>query len=192
MPFLLARNWWTLVIRGIIAIIFGILTFVWPAITLAVLVLLFGAFALVDGIVNLVGVFHRSSQHERWWALLLEGLVGIAAGLVTFFWPAITALELVYVIAAWALLTGIFEIMAAIRLRHELSGELLLIFSGIISVILAIVFAAMPLVGALSITFAIGIYAIIFGVLMLSLGFRLRSFEHTFGAGTGAMPLPAR
>jgi uncharacterized membrane protein HdeD (DUF308 family) len=192
MPFLLARNWWTLVIRGIIAIIFGILTFVWPAMTLAVLVLLFGAYAFVDGAMNLIGIFRRSSQQERWWALLLEGLVGIAAGLVTFFWPAITALALVYVIAAWALLTGIFEIIAAVRLRQELSGESLLIFSGILSVILAVVFAAMPLLGALSITFAIGTYAIIFGVLMVSLGFRLRSFEHSFGAGTGAMPLPAR
>jgi len=192
MPLLLARNWWTLVLRGIVAIIFGILTFIWPAITIAVLVLLFGAYALVDGVFNLIGVFHRSSPNERWWALLLEGLVGIAAGLVTFFWPAITALALVYVIAAWALLTGIFELAAAFRLRQELPGELLLIFGGILSIILAIVFAAVPVLGALSIAFAIGIYAVIFGVLMLSLGFRLRSWEHRLGAGTGAMPLPAR
>jgi uncharacterized membrane protein HdeD (DUF308 family) len=190
MPLLLARNWWSLVLRGVVAIIFGILTFAWPGITLAALVLLFGAYALVDGVVNLVGIFHRTQPNERWWVLLLEGLAGIAAGLITFFWPGITALALVFVIAAWAFVTGIFEIAAAIRLRHVITGEWLLALSGIASVILGILFAAIPIVGALTIALMVGIYATVFGVLMVSLGFRLRGWAHTLGSG--AMPLPAR
>lgn len=189
MPLLLARNWWSLVIRGILAIAFGVLTFIWPGITIAVLVLLFGAYALIDGVVNLVGMFAGSRPEERWWALLIEGIVGIAAGLITFFWPGITALSLVFVIAAWAFVTGIFELVAAVRLRREISGEWLLILSGIASLLLGVLFAALPLVGILAIAFTVGIYAIIFGALMVSLGFRLRSWAHTFPGG--AMPLPA-
>jgi uncharacterized membrane protein HdeD (DUF308 family) len=190
MPIVLARNWWSLVLRGAVAIVFGIITFAWPGITLAALVLLFGAYALIDGVVSLIGIFHGSRENERWWALLLEGLTGIGAGLVTFFWPGITALALVFVIAAWAFVTGIFEIVAAIRLRHVITGEWVLVLSGILSVILGVLFAAIPIVGALAIAMTVGIYAVIFGVLMVSLGFRLRAWSHTLGSG--AMPLPAR
>jgi uncharacterized membrane protein HdeD (DUF308 family) len=189
MPVLLARNWWSLVIRGLLAIAFGVLTFIWPGITLAVLVLLFGAYALIDGVMNLAGLFTGSRPEERWWALLLEGIAGIAAGLITFFVPGITALALVFVIAAWAFVTGIFELVAAVRLRKQISGEWLLVLSGIASLILGVLFAAVPIAGALAVAFTVGVYAIIFGVLMLSLGLRLRSWAHTFPGG--AMPLPA-
>lgn len=190
MTLLLARNWWSLALRGAIAIIFGLITFAWPGITFAAMVFLFGGYALVDGVVNLIGMFHRSTARDRWWVLLLEGLAGIGAGLVTLFWPGITALALVIVIAAWAFVTGIFEIAAAIRLRNVISGEWLMILSGVISVILGILFAALPIVGALAIAITVGIYATVFGILMLSLGFRLRAWSHTLGAG--AIPLPAR
>ncbi len=189
MPILLAKNWWSLVIRGLVAILFGLITFAWPGITLAALVLLFGAYALIDGIVSLVGVFRASRAHERWGALLLEGLAGIIAGLVTFFWPAITALALVYVIAAWALVTGVFEIAAAIRLRKYITGEWLLVLSGVVSVILGLLFIIAPLAGALAIALWVGIYAVIFGGLLVALGLRLRSIGHTFGTGTIPSPV---
>ena len=187
---IIARNWWSLVIRGVVAILFGLLTFAWPAITVAALVLLFGAYALIDGIVNLAGVFRASQAHERWGVLLFEGIVGILAGLITFFWPGITALSLVIVIAAWALVTGAFEIAAAIRLRKHISNEWLLVLSGIASLILGFLFMAIPAVGALAIALYVGVYAVIFGVLMLTLGFRLRSWEQAGHLGP-AQPLPS-
>src|SRR5919197_1255421 len=110
-----ADHWWVFALRGIAAIIFGILAFIWPGVTLAFLVLLWGAYALVDGVLGLLAGFRTGQDHR--WALLIEGLVGIAAGIATFVWPGLTALVLVYIIAAWALITGILEIIAAIRLR---------------------------------------------------------------------------
>lgn len=188
MPFLLARNWWSLMLRGMLAVAFGIITFLWPAITLAALVLLYGAYALADGVMSLVGMVHASRRQERWWALLLEGLVGIGAGLVTFFWPGITAFALVYVIAIWAFVTGALEIAAAIRLRKVVHGEWLLALGGIVSLILSVLLALRPVIGALAIALTVGIYALIFGVLLVSLGFRLRAWGHTLG---GTTPLPA-
>src|SRR2546423_15693767 len=117
MEFGLARYWWALVLRGLFAILFGVLAFAWPGITLEVLVLFWGAFALVDGAFAIAAAISGHGRAGPWWALLLEGLVGIAAGVVTFLWPGITALALVFVIGAWAVVTGGFEIAAAIRLR---------------------------------------------------------------------------
>jgi uncharacterized membrane protein HdeD (DUF308 family) len=191
MPILLARNWWSLVIRGFIAILFGLVTFAWPGITLSALVLLFGAYALMDGIVIIVGIFRGSNAHERWGVLLIEGIAGIAAGLVTFFWPLITTLALVYVVAVWALVTGVFEIAAAIRLRKEIRNEWLLALAGVVSVILGVLLVIAPVVGALALTLWIGAYAIVFGALLVALGLRLRSRGHTLGTGA-SMPLPAR
>ncbi|MDX1524136.1 MAG: DUF308 domain-containing protein, partial [Anaerolineae bacterium] len=121
----LARNWWMLAIRGIIALIFGVLALIWPGITLFVLVMLFGAYALLDGIFALIAAV-KGSQKERWWMLGLEGIAGIAAAAITILWPGMTALVLLYIIGAWALLTGVLEIVAAIRLRREIEGEWLL------------------------------------------------------------------
>src|SRR6266542_6762541 len=113
----MARNWWVLALRGLAGVIFGLLAFMWPGLTLVALVALFGAYALVDGIFAVVAAIKSARGNEDWWVVLLEGLAGIAAGLVTFFWPGITALALLYLIAAWAIVTGSFEIMAAVRLR---------------------------------------------------------------------------
>lgn len=185
MTFALARNWWSLVIRGLLGICVGIVAFVWPGITITALVLLFGAYALIDGIVSITGAVKAVAAHDRWGALLFEGIVGIGAALVTVLWPAITALSLVFVIAAWAIVTGVMEIAAAIRLRKIIPGEWLLILSGIASVVFGVLVAAVPVAGALVIALWFGAYAFVFGVMLVALGFRLRSWGRTAPAGGG-------
>lgn len=167
-----------MLIRGLVAIALGVATFIWPNITFAALVLLFGVFVFTDGVMAIAGAFGRGPMTESpWWALLLVGLAGVAAGIITFAWPGITGLVLVYVIAAWALVAGVFEIVTAIRLRRYIEGEMLLVLIGVISIILAITFFASPGVGALTIALWIGIYALILGVLEVALAFRLRKWQ---------------
>jgi uncharacterized membrane protein HdeD (DUF308 family) len=170
----LAQNWWTLVLRGVAAVIFGILAYVWPGITFTVLVLFFGAYALWDGVFALIAAFR--TQAERRWPLVLEGLVGIAAGVLTFIWPGAATLALLIIIGAWAFVTGVFEIVAAIRLREEIEGEWLLLISGLLSVLFGIVLAIWPAAGLVAVTWLIGAYSIIFGILLMVLGFRLRNW----------------
>jgi uncharacterized membrane protein HdeD (DUF308 family) len=171
----LAQNWWTLALRGLAAVIFGILAYIWPDITFTVLVLFFGAYALWDGVFALIGAFRTAG--ERRWMLVLEGLVGIAAGLVTFFWPGAATLAILTIIAAWAIVTGIFEIIAAIRLRAEIEGEWFMLLSGLLSVLFGIALAIWPAAGLVAVTWMIGAYAIIFGILLIVLGFRLRNWK---------------
>jgi len=175
----LSRYWWVLAIRGVAAILFGIAAFAWPGITLAALVLLFGAYALVDGIFAVVNGFSVRKENERWWMVILEGLAGIIFGVLTFLWPGITALVLLYFIAAWSILTGAFEIAAAIRLRKEIEGEWLFGLAGFASMVFGILLIVMPGPGALALIWLIGSYALIFGVLLLALAFRLRSRGNT-------------
>jgi uncharacterized membrane protein HdeD (DUF308 family) len=170
----LARNWWALALRGLAAVLFGLLTFFVPGITLVTLVLLFGAYAMVDGIFNVIAFFRVLSHH---WALLIEGLIGIAAGIVTFAWPAITAIALLYVIAFWAIFTGIFEIIAGIRLRKAIRNEWLLLLIGVLSLLFGILILLAPGAGALTIILWIGAYAFLFGVVLLALAFRLRGHQ---------------
>jgi uncharacterized membrane protein HdeD (DUF308 family) len=167
----LAANWWALALRGLAAVVFGLLTFFLPGVTLVTLVLLFGAYALVDGIFNVMAFF-RVASHQ--WALLVEGVVGIIAGVLTFAWPAITALVLLYVIAFWAILTGIFEIIAGIRLRKAITNEWLLLIMGVFSLLFGLLILFAPGAGALAIVFWIGAYALVFGIFLLALAFRLR------------------
>jgi uncharacterized membrane protein HdeD (DUF308 family) len=169
----LSRNWWAVSLRGLAGILFGIITFFAPGISLAALVLLFGAYALVDGVLAIVSAARRRGA-DRWGLLLLEGLVGIAAGVLTFMWPAITAIALLYVIAAWALVTGAFEIAAAIRLRKVITGEWLLVLSGILSIALGVLLVLFPGPGALAVVIWIGAFAFVFGALLFALGLRLR------------------
>jgi uncharacterized membrane protein HdeD (DUF308 family) len=172
----LARNWWILLLRGLAALLFGVLALFSPLITATVLVLFFGAYALVDGIFAVYASLTHRAEHDRWWVLLLEGLVGIAVGILTFAYPGVTVLVLLYFIAAWAFLTGILEIVAAIRLRRELEGEWLLVFSGILSVLFGILVVIFPMFGAVAVVWLIALYAILFGMLLITLGLRVRGW----------------
>ena len=173
----LARNWWAIALRGVAAIIFGILAFVLPGITLAALVLLFGAYALVDGVFSLVAAIRGRGGDAPWWALAIEGVAGVAAGLITFFLPGLTALILLYVIAAWALVTGVLEIVAAVRLRKTITNEWWLAGSGVLSVAFGVFLALFPGAGALALVLWVGAYAIVFGALLVALAFRLRKTD---------------
>jgi uncharacterized membrane protein HdeD (DUF308 family) len=189
MVIVLARNWWALALRGLVALFFGIAAFVWPGITLRVLVLLFGAYALVDGIFAVAAAVTATPKGIPWWALLIEGLAGIAVGVLTFAWPGITALVLLYLIAAWAVVTGVFEIVAAVRLRKEIRGEWTLALAGVLSIILGVLLAARPSAGLVALAWTIGAYAIATGVILLMLSFRLRKLALQllgFAAGPAA------
>lgn len=176
MVIVLASKWWALLLRGLVALLFGILTFIWPGISLTALVLLFGAYALVDGLFTVIAALRAPEGYKRWWVLLLEGIFGIIAGLLAFVWPSITALVLLYLIAAWAIVTGVFEIAAAIRLRKEITGEWLLALSGVLSVVFGVLLVAWPGAGALAVLWLIGAYAILFGALLIALALRLRKW----------------
>jgi uncharacterized membrane protein HdeD (DUF308 family) len=174
----LAHNWWLLALRGLAAIIFGILAFIWPAITLLGLMILFGAFAFVNGILSLMLAAKTPKGYPRFGSLILGGILGIIAGVVTFFMPAITALGLLILIASWAIVTGILEIVAAIRLRKEIVNEWLLALVGILSVIFGVLLLLQPAAGAVVLIWWIGAYALVFGILLLILAFRVRSWKN--------------
>jgi uncharacterized membrane protein HdeD (DUF308 family) len=178
---LMTQNWWAIALRGLVAVLFGIATFIWPGISLWVLVALFGAYALVDGIFAVIEAFRHDVVRERWWALMFEGFVGIAIGILTFVWPGLTAMGLLYLIAFWAIVTGVFEVITAIRLRHEIRGEWMMALIGILSIALGFLMVAFPLAGALSVVLMIGAFVFAMGVLMIVLGFRLRSLRHPGG-----------
>ncbi len=172
----LARNWWAVLIRGIAAIIFGILAFLWPGATGVALVILFGAYAFVDGVFAIVAAIRAAEAHERWGAFVIEGIIGLVIAAITFFNPRITAFALYLTIAVWALLTGVLEIVAAIRLRKEIQNEWLLILGGIASLVFGILLIVYPLAGVLTVIWLIGAYAIVFGVMMIGLALRLRPY----------------
>jgi uncharacterized membrane protein HdeD (DUF308 family) len=171
------KYWWLLALRGLFAILFGLAAFFWPGLTLSVLVLFFGAYVLIDGVMSIVAAVGDRDENDRWWVLLLEGLAGIAAGIIAFVWPGITAVALLFVIAAWAIATGVLELIAAIRLREVLKNELLLALSGALSIILGLILVFNPGPGALALIWAIGAYAILFGALFIYLGYKLRGSE---------------
>lgn len=174
----LAKNWWVLALRGVLAIVFGVLAALMPGITLFALVLLFGSYAIVDGGFAVVAAIRRQGTDGPSWALLLEGVIGIAAGVVTFVFPGLSALALVYLIGAWAIVTGVLEIFAAVRLRRQIQGEWWLVATGVLSIIFGGLILVRPGAGALALVLWIGAYAIVFGILLLALAFRLRSLHH--------------
>lgn len=173
----LARNWWLILLRGVCAVIFGVLTFIWPGVTLLTLVLLYGAYALIDGAIAIWAAIVGGEAAPRWW-LLIVGLVGIAAGLVTLLMPGVTALVLLFFIAFWAILTGVMQIVGAIRLRKEIDNEWMLAGSGVLSVLFGVILIVQPGAGALGLIFVIGAYAVIYGVILIGLAFRLRNHNH--------------
>jgi uncharacterized membrane protein HdeD (DUF308 family) len=171
----LKRHWWVPVIRGIAAVVFGVIAFVYPGLTVAMLVLLFGAWVLVDGVFRIFGAIGHRSTDKEWGFDLIIGIMGVIIGLLTFHAPRITALALIIYIAAWALMIGATEIALAIKLRREIKGEWFLILMGLLSIAFAIMLLWNPLPGALALVWLIASYAIVFGVLGIILGFRLRS-----------------
>jgi uncharacterized membrane protein HdeD (DUF308 family) len=173
----LARNWWLILLRGIAAIVFGLLTFVWPGITLLTLILFYGAFALVDGVLAIAAAVMGGAPAPRWW-LAVIGLLGIAVGVLTFAWPGVTALVLLLFIAGWAIAIGVLQIAGAIRLRKEIDNEWLLILGGVLSVLFGLVLIVQPGVGALALLYVIGFYAILYGILFVMFALRLRTHGH--------------
>ena len=173
----LVQYWWVLAVRGLAAIIFGILALFAPGITFAMLVMFFGAFALVDGVFTLIAAIRRSSG-EQWWVLLLQAIAGIAFGIIALAAPIATAIALIFLIAAWCIVTGVLEVLVAIRLRKEIEGEWLLAASGVLSILLGIALAVLPGPGLVAITWMIGAYAIAVGVILITLGFKLRKLAH--------------
>lgn len=159
-------------VRGVVALIAGFVAFAWPGITIAVLVGIFAAYAIIDGVTNLYLAF---SGHGRVWIQVLQGIVGIAAGVLTFFWPGITALALIILIAARAIVVGALEIAAAIRLRRIIHSEWMLGLSGLVSMLFGMLIVAFPAAGAVGISWMLGTYALFIGMLLVGLGIKLRS-----------------
>jgi uncharacterized membrane protein HdeD (DUF308 family) len=191
---MLVGNWRSLAVRGAAAVLFGLLALIWPGPTVWALVLLFGAYVLVDGITILAAALSNARQADgrRGWHIF-EGIVSIGVGILTLVWPGATALALLWVIAAWALLTGVLEIVAAVRLREVLEREWILGAIGVLSILFAIVLAVDPGAGALGITWAIGWYALLSGSLYLALAWRVRKLERGLGQSalrTRAQPRP--
>jgi uncharacterized membrane protein HdeD (DUF308 family) len=180
LPRLLARNWWLFLLRGIAAVAFGMLSLVWPGISLYVLTVLFGAYALVDGVFALAAAISGMGENGiRGW-LALVGLAGIAAGIATFFWPAVTTLTLLYFIAAWVVVTGVFQIVGSVELRKVINDEWWLILDGALAVLFGILVFAVPGAGALALIWMIAIFAIAFGLMMIGFALKLRQFKaHT-------------
>lgn len=172
----LSQHWWVLLIRGLLAILFGLMTWFMPGISLVTLVLLFGAYVLADGILGIWTAITGRKEHDHWWALLIWGVIGAGVGILTFTVPGVTALALLFYIAIWAISTGVLQIVTAVRLRNEITGEWLLILGGIISVIFGVILMTQPAAGALALLWIIGAYAILFGVLLVVLAFKARSF----------------
>ena len=173
----LKRHWWVPVIRGIAAIVFGVIAFTHPVMAIATLVLFFGAWVLIDGIFRIVAAIrHRGSDPDWAWQLVI-GIIGIIVGLLTFHAPRVTALALVIYIAAWALMIGASEIVMAVKLRHEIKGEWLLILMGLASVVFAVLLLWNPVAGAAAVIWLIAWYAVVLGILAIFFGFRLRSLR---------------
>lgn len=172
---ILSRGWWLLVLRGVLAVVFGGMALTWPGLTLYTLVVFFGAYSLIDGIFGIIASITNWSRRDDHWLMLLSGVAGVGIGVVTFRAPDVTALVLLMYIAAWALVTGVLNVAAAIRLRKEIEGEFWLALSGVVSIVAAFAMMLFPGAGALSVIWVIGAYAIVFGVSLTALGFRLRA-----------------
>ncbi len=168
----MAEHWWVVLLRGVLAILFGVLAYTWPGLTVLLLVSIWGAYALIDGIVGVV-----AGIRGKWGSLVVIGLIGIAAGIVAFLWPGLTAVTLLWVIAFWAIVAGVLQISAAIRLRKEVEGEWLWVLSGILTVGLGVLFFLYPGAGILSVTWLIAALAIVWGILLVMLSFKLKGLK---------------
>lgn len=174
---MLQRGWWVLLLRGLLAIAFGVLTWFYPVASATALVLVFGAYAFVDGLLGLYAAINNRDNSRHWWVLLLWGLAGVAVGGITVIKPAVTAFILTLYIGAWALMTGVMEIISAIRLRKEIEGEWLLGLSGLVSVLFGCLVLILPGVGMMALLWLLAIYAVIFGALLVVLAFKVHKQE---------------
>ncbi len=189
---MLARDWWLFAVRGVAAIIFGALAFVWPGPTLAVLVILFGAYVLVDGISLLVALARGDVAARRHaWAVAIMGLLGIAVGITTFVWPGATALTLLYLVAFWSITMGIFQVAAAIALRREVEGEVWMAVGGVLSIVFGVLLVAAPGSGLLALVWLLGIYAILFGISSLGTAHRLHGLGRDVDRLSDSLLTPA-
>lgn len=177
----ITKYWWVFLVRGIFAFLFGLSAFMWPGLTIALLIIMFGAYSLADGTVGIVRAFGCRGSDDRWWLVLIQGLAGVGVGLITFFYPGVTAMVLLIFIAAWAITTGIVEIVAAIRLRTEIEGEWVLALGGVLSVIFGVLLLARPGTGAMAMIWVIGAYAIAFSFILVVLAFKLKKVGGKIG-----------
>jgi uncharacterized membrane protein HdeD (DUF308 family) len=177
----LTAHWWIPVIRGAIAIIFGVVAIGWPGETIVVLVLIFGAFCVIDGVLAIITAIRYATHHEKWAVLFLEGIVGIIIGLLALSAPAAIALFFVAFVAGWAVITGIFEIIAAFRVRQSIASELFLLGAGVLSILLGVIIFLIPVAAVIAWAWMIGIYAIVAGAFLIVFGFRLRKLAPTPG-----------
>ena len=182
----ISAHWWLLLARGIVAVALAIVTFAWPGIAIGVLVLLFGAYAMVDGFLGIGFAIRCAAQHERWLGLLLEGVLGVFVGAVVFALPGAAALSFLLLVAFWAISTGVFEIFAAVRLRKQIEGEFWLGLAGVLSIAIGIWFLAQPGLGLLATVWALASYELLFGLVLIGLAFRVR------GIGAGRFTLAAK
>ncbi|WP_296174845.1 HdeD family acid-resistance protein [uncultured Brevundimonas sp.] len=169
----LHRSWWLLLLRGIIAVAFGVATFVWPGISLVSLILVYGIYAVADGILALIAAIRGGGVAPRWW-LALGGIASLAAGALAFVWPGLTALVLVYLIGFWSIVRGVLEIVGAIRLRNEIPNEWSLGLAGALSVLFGAILVVAPGTGALGLLWLIAAWAVLFGLLLIWVAFRVR------------------
>jgi uncharacterized membrane protein HdeD (DUF308 family) len=180
----LAQNWWTFTLRGVFAILFGLLAFVAPGATLITLIFVYGFYAILNGGFALYAAWNLRS-YDRWWVFLLEGLLGIAAGVIAFVYPGAAAVAFLAIIAVWAILVGILQIVAAIRLRQMIENEWSLGLGGLLSVVFGVLLVVWPRSGLVAISWIIGFYAAAFGVMLLILGSRLRGLNKTIRQTAG-------
>ncbi len=166
----LISKWWVVALRGLLGIVFGVVALVYPGVTMLSLALVFGAYAIVDGLFAIGSAVGHGGREAVWY--VLEGLIGIAVGVATFFYPTITAQALVYMVGLWAILTGIFEVIAGFELPFE--KDWLLAVAGALSILFGVLMFVNPLSGGIAIVWLIGIYALVFGIALLVFGFRLR------------------
>jgi uncharacterized membrane protein HdeD (DUF308 family) len=170
----LHRHWWLVALRGALSVVFGVLAWIWPGPTVLALVLLWGAFAIADGVVALIAAFRIRDSGRPLWPMILIGAAGVIAGILAIIWPGLTALVLLMFIAAWAIVIGVLQIVTAVRIRKEIRNEWLLGLSGALSIVFGVLMIAAPGAGALAMIWIIGAYAVFFGVLLIAAGFRLR------------------
>jgi uncharacterized membrane protein HdeD (DUF308 family) len=185
MSALLAQNWWLIALRGVFAILFALIAFFWPGAAILSFVLFFSAYMLVDGVFAIVAAVRAASNHQRWGLLVLEGIVDILTGIIAFAWPGLTVVFFITLMAVWSLITGILMVVAAFKLNPEY-GRGWLIFSGIVSVLFGVALLVAPLVGAVVLTWWLGAYALVFGITLIVLAFKLKGRKDDVTTGTAA------